>query len=188
MGEARFVGERTLDVALADGGMHRISGERVFLDLGTHATVPDVPGLVAARPMTHVELLDLDRLRRIVEHNRLNGVIFSTVEFLLVAAAAAFIGVGMVRLRWPIGAVLALGTALNALVIVAFGAVAWRRGERGTSLIQVFNANHRAELSQKHPHLMAATLIVAAAALAPFVLIAAVALESARPTSPKHPS
>ena len=62
MGEARFVGERTVDVALADGGTRRVSGERVFLDLGTHATMPDVPGLVAARPMTHVELLDLDRL------------------------------------------------------------------------------------------------------------------------------
>jgi pyruvate/2-oxoglutarate dehydrogenase complex dihydrolipoamide dehydrogenase (E3) component len=34
----------------------------VFLNLGTHATVPDVPGLVVAGPMTHVELLDLDRL------------------------------------------------------------------------------------------------------------------------------
>jgi pyruvate/2-oxoglutarate dehydrogenase complex dihydrolipoamide dehydrogenase (E3) component len=62
MGEARFVDEKTVDVELADGGKRRISGERVFLDLGTHATVPDVPGLAAARPMTHVELLDLDRL------------------------------------------------------------------------------------------------------------------------------
>jgi pyruvate/2-oxoglutarate dehydrogenase complex dihydrolipoamide dehydrogenase (E3) component len=62
MGEARFVGERTVDVQLADGGTRRITGERVFLNLGTHATVPDVPGLVAARPMTHIELLDLDRL------------------------------------------------------------------------------------------------------------------------------
>src|SRR6266516_4483949 len=62
MGEAHFVGERTVDVQLADGGTRRVSGERVFLDLGTHATVPDVPGLGAARPMTHVEFLDLDRL------------------------------------------------------------------------------------------------------------------------------
>jgi pyruvate/2-oxoglutarate dehydrogenase complex dihydrolipoamide dehydrogenase (E3) component len=62
MGEARFVDERTVDVQLADGGKRTISGEKVFLDLGTHATVPDVPGLVAAQPMTHVELLDLDRL------------------------------------------------------------------------------------------------------------------------------
>jgi pyruvate/2-oxoglutarate dehydrogenase complex dihydrolipoamide dehydrogenase (E3) component len=33
----------------------------VFLNLGTHATVPDLPGLAAAEPMTHVEPLDLDR-------------------------------------------------------------------------------------------------------------------------------
>ncbi len=62
LGEARFVAQRTVDVELADGGTRRISGDRVFLNLGTRATVPDVPGLVAARPMTHIELLDLDRL------------------------------------------------------------------------------------------------------------------------------
>jgi pyruvate/2-oxoglutarate dehydrogenase complex dihydrolipoamide dehydrogenase (E3) component len=62
MGEACFVGERAVDVELVDGGRRRIHGERVFLDLGTHATVPILPGLAAARPMTHVELLDLDRL------------------------------------------------------------------------------------------------------------------------------
>ena len=62
MGEARFVGDRTVDVELVGGGKRRISGERMFLNLGIHATLPDVPGLVAARPMTHIELLDLDRL------------------------------------------------------------------------------------------------------------------------------
>ncbi|MGH3420675.1 MAG: FAD-dependent oxidoreductase, partial [Streptosporangiaceae bacterium] len=61
MGEARFTGDRTVDVTLADG-TRRIRGERMFLDLGTHATVPEIPGMAAARPMTHVELLDLDRL------------------------------------------------------------------------------------------------------------------------------
>jgi pyruvate/2-oxoglutarate dehydrogenase complex dihydrolipoamide dehydrogenase (E3) component len=62
MGGARFSGERTVDVELNDGGRRQLRGERVFLNLGTHATMPDVPGLAAARPMTHVELLDLDRL------------------------------------------------------------------------------------------------------------------------------
>jgi pyruvate/2-oxoglutarate dehydrogenase complex dihydrolipoamide dehydrogenase (E3) component len=62
MGGARFVDERTVDVDLVGGGTRRIRGERVFLDLGTRASVPDVPGIAAARPMTHVELLDLDRL------------------------------------------------------------------------------------------------------------------------------
>jgi pyruvate/2-oxoglutarate dehydrogenase complex dihydrolipoamide dehydrogenase (E3) component len=62
MGEARFTGDRTVDVTLADGGSRRIRGERMFLNLGTHANVPDIPGLAEARPMTYVELLDLDRL------------------------------------------------------------------------------------------------------------------------------
>jgi pyruvate/2-oxoglutarate dehydrogenase complex dihydrolipoamide dehydrogenase (E3) component len=62
MGEARFTAPRTVEVDLADGGTRWISGERVFLNLGTRATIPDVPGLVAAEPMTHVELLELDRL------------------------------------------------------------------------------------------------------------------------------
>jgi pyruvate/2-oxoglutarate dehydrogenase complex dihydrolipoamide dehydrogenase (E3) component len=34
----------------------------VFLNLGTRATIPDVPGLADARPMTHIEILELDRL------------------------------------------------------------------------------------------------------------------------------
>src|SRR5215470_4013733 len=34
MGEARFTGDRTVDVTLGDGGSRRIRGERMFLDLG----------------------------------------------------------------------------------------------------------------------------------------------------------
>ena len=62
MGEARFTGPRTVEVDLGPHGQRRIRGDRVFLNLGTRATVPGLPGLAAAAPMTHVELLDLDRL------------------------------------------------------------------------------------------------------------------------------
>jgi pyruvate/2-oxoglutarate dehydrogenase complex dihydrolipoamide dehydrogenase (E3) component len=62
MGEGRFIAPRTVEVALDGGGTRRISGDRVFLNLGSRARIPDVPGLAAARPMTHVEALDLDRL------------------------------------------------------------------------------------------------------------------------------
>jgi pyruvate/2-oxoglutarate dehydrogenase complex dihydrolipoamide dehydrogenase (E3) component len=41
--------------------MRRLTADRVFLNVGTHATIPDIPGLAAARPMTHVEALDLNR-------------------------------------------------------------------------------------------------------------------------------
>lgn len=64
MGEGRFVAPRTIEVALNDGGTRKIVGERVFLDLGAHSTMPNIPGLAASNPMTHVELLGLDRLPR----------------------------------------------------------------------------------------------------------------------------
>src|SRR6266404_5627261 len=64
MGEGRFVAPRTIEIALNDGGTRRIVGERVFLDLGSHSTMPNVPGLAGANPMTHIEALDLDRLPR----------------------------------------------------------------------------------------------------------------------------
>jgi len=62
MGEARFTEPKTVDVTLNAGGTRRLRGERVFLDVGTRATIPEVPGLDAAMPMTHVEALNLERL------------------------------------------------------------------------------------------------------------------------------
>jgi pyruvate/2-oxoglutarate dehydrogenase complex dihydrolipoamide dehydrogenase (E3) component len=62
MGEARFAAGRTVQVRLPDGGTRVLSGARMFLNLGTRASIPDVPGLPAAKPMTHVEALELDRL------------------------------------------------------------------------------------------------------------------------------
>ena len=62
MGSARFVDPRTVEVSLSGGSTRVIAGERVFLNLGTHAVIPDVPGLRESEPMTHVEALDLDRL------------------------------------------------------------------------------------------------------------------------------
>jgi pyruvate/2-oxoglutarate dehydrogenase complex dihydrolipoamide dehydrogenase (E3) component len=62
MGAARFTAPRTIEVSLTNGGTRRINADRVFLNLGTRAALPDWPGLAAARPMTHIEVLDLDRL------------------------------------------------------------------------------------------------------------------------------
>jgi len=61
-GEARFVAPKTIEVRLNEGGQRTITGDRVFLDLGSRAVIPNIPGLAAAKPMTHVEALDLDRL------------------------------------------------------------------------------------------------------------------------------
>jgi pyruvate/2-oxoglutarate dehydrogenase complex dihydrolipoamide dehydrogenase (E3) component len=62
MGEARFTEPKTVRVALNAGGTRSLSGERVFINVGTRASIPDVPGLAIAGPMTHVEALNLERL------------------------------------------------------------------------------------------------------------------------------
>jgi len=62
MGTARVIGPETIEVALNDGGTRLLVAEKLFLNLGTHATIPPVPGLAEAKPLTHIEALELDRL------------------------------------------------------------------------------------------------------------------------------
>jgi len=62
MGTGRFIAPKTIEVNLNDGGTRVLTGDRVALNLGTHAAIPDIPGLAAAKPLTNVEALELDRL------------------------------------------------------------------------------------------------------------------------------
>lgn len=62
MGEGRFVDRKTLAVRSRENGTRVLMGERVFLNLGTHATIPPIPGLAEAAPLTHIEALELDRV------------------------------------------------------------------------------------------------------------------------------
>src|SRR5579864_704243 len=62
MGEARFTEPKTVQVTLNAGGTRLLRGERVFINVGTRASIPNVPGLADAGPMTHVEALNLERL------------------------------------------------------------------------------------------------------------------------------
>lgn len=62
MGEARFIAPRTLKVVLNQGGERTMTADRMFINVGTHAAVPGIPGLAAAAPMTNIEALELGRL------------------------------------------------------------------------------------------------------------------------------
>src|SRR5262250_2636124 len=62
MGAGRFVAPKTLEVRLNDGGTRTLTAQRIFINVGTHAAIPNIPGLEAARPLTNVEALDLDYL------------------------------------------------------------------------------------------------------------------------------
>jgi len=62
LGEGHFVGSKTLEVESKDGSKRHLTGDRVFLNVGTHAAIPDIPGILEAKPLTHVEALELDRI------------------------------------------------------------------------------------------------------------------------------
>jgi pyruvate/2-oxoglutarate dehydrogenase complex dihydrolipoamide dehydrogenase (E3) component len=62
VGDGVLAGPRTVEVRGVEGGLRRFVADRLFLNLGTRATIPDIPGLADARPLTHVEALELDHL------------------------------------------------------------------------------------------------------------------------------
>ena len=62
MGHGRFVAPRTIEVALNAGGTRTLRGQTVVIDTGSRARIDDTPGLAEARPLTHVEALELDHL------------------------------------------------------------------------------------------------------------------------------
>ena len=62
MGSARFVAPKTLEVHLNDGGTRTLTGDQVFINIGTHAAIPPIPGLESVKPLTHIEALELDYL------------------------------------------------------------------------------------------------------------------------------
>jgi pyruvate/2-oxoglutarate dehydrogenase complex dihydrolipoamide dehydrogenase (E3) component len=78
MGSGRFVAPKKLEVSLNDGGTRVLTADKIFLNVGTHAALPSVPGLDAARPLTHIEALELDYLP---QHLIVIGGGYSGLEF-----------------------------------------------------------------------------------------------------------
>jgi pyruvate/2-oxoglutarate dehydrogenase complex dihydrolipoamide dehydrogenase (E3) component len=62
LGEAKFVGPRTVEVALNDGGTRTLRGSDVVVNLGTEPLLPDIEGLAESYVQTSNTLLELESL------------------------------------------------------------------------------------------------------------------------------
>jgi pyruvate/2-oxoglutarate dehydrogenase complex dihydrolipoamide dehydrogenase (E3) component len=62
MGSGRFIGPKMIEVALNDGGTRVLVGSEIVLNTGSHAAIPDIPGLKDAHALTHIEALELGDL------------------------------------------------------------------------------------------------------------------------------
>jgi pyruvate/2-oxoglutarate dehydrogenase complex dihydrolipoamide dehydrogenase (E3) component len=78
IGEGRFIAPQTLEVTLPDGSSRALTGERVVIDVGTRAAVPNIAGLAESKWLTHVEALELDR---VPEHLIVLGGGYVGIEF-----------------------------------------------------------------------------------------------------------
>ena len=78
LGTAHFVGDKTVEVHLLDGGVRTLIGKHVVVNTGTRPRLPDIPGLRDVRPLTNETILELDVLP---EHLLIIGGGFEGVEF-----------------------------------------------------------------------------------------------------------
>jgi pyruvate/2-oxoglutarate dehydrogenase complex dihydrolipoamide dehydrogenase (E3) component len=62
MGHGKFIGPRTIEIVLNDGGTRTLRGKNVIISTGSRSTLPAISGLWEAAPLTHVEALELDRV------------------------------------------------------------------------------------------------------------------------------
>ncbi len=78
IGSGTFVGPKTLQVTLQNGSKRLLYGDKVVIGTGTRARLETVTGLVEAKPMTHIEALELDL---IPEHLLILGGGYVGLEF-----------------------------------------------------------------------------------------------------------
>src|ERR1700728_1831118 len=62
LGTGRFLAPRTVEVTLADGTTRELRGANVIVSTGTRAALETIPGLAEAKPLTHIEALELDEI------------------------------------------------------------------------------------------------------------------------------
>jgi pyruvate/2-oxoglutarate dehydrogenase complex dihydrolipoamide dehydrogenase (E3) component len=55
----RFIAPKTVEATLQDGSLRQLRGTNVIVSTGTRAAIDPIPGLAEAKPLTHIETLEL---------------------------------------------------------------------------------------------------------------------------------
>lgn len=62
LGRGVFTGDRTIEVALADGSKRAVRGERVYINTGSRTAIPPIPGLSTVDYLTSTSVMELQEL------------------------------------------------------------------------------------------------------------------------------
>jgi dihydrolipoamide dehydrogenase len=77
-GTASFNSEKKITIELNEGGKTEISADKIFIDTGTYASIPNIPGLEQAGYLTSTTLMEL---QQIPEHLLVIGGGYIGLEF-----------------------------------------------------------------------------------------------------------
>jgi hypothetical protein len=125
-------------------------------------------------------------MRDIIQrHNRLNGVIFSIVEFALIALfIGAFASYYLLHQR-AVMAFIAWGITLNCVPVVFYGLRQLARDQASGQRVGSFwDKTAREQHRLENPHMLRDTLALAVGTVLPFVSLAAVLFDIPRPPKP----
>lgn len=78
LGEARFTGDRMVEITLRDGQPRTLAGKHVVINTGARPAAPTIPGLAELEPLTNETIMELDV---VPEHLLIIGGGFEGVEF-----------------------------------------------------------------------------------------------------------
>ena len=110
--------------------------------------------------------------RLIRDHNRVNGLWFSVVEFLLMTVLCLGMAVLFIDAGAVVFGVVAAGIGANCVVIVVLGVGSLRAGEPDIGLRAAFTPSGRARMRAEYPHLQRETFVLAGATLLPGIVAA----------------
>lgn len=78
LGNGTFVADRTIEVALEDGSTRTVRGQRVYINTGSHTTIPAIPGLADVPYLTSTTVMELSELPA---HLAIVGAGYIALEF-----------------------------------------------------------------------------------------------------------
>ena len=122
-------------------------------------------------------------MRDIIQrHNRLNGLLFSVVEFGFIAVFVGAFAIYYISHRRTVMALIALGITLNCVPVVVYGLrqLAHARRSGTVSGSYLWDKSSRAQLRRENPHMLRDTLTLTMGTLLPFVSFAAVLFDTSR--------
>lgn len=77
-GDASFVADKTIEVALRDGGKRTLTGDQIFINTGTRASVPKIEGLEKVEFLDNISVMELGE---VPEHLIILGGGYIGLEF-----------------------------------------------------------------------------------------------------------